>query len=361
MCSFPIFRSSFQPFSCQPGAVLTRGNVQIGSGEKIFHDEHIQIASPTRILIDHKNSTDQTMSRRMKSVFLAIGGTVCLPVILLAGFLTVGCSKLAVFDTFVPYDGASERTATNIVYGPNARNKLDVYQPVNRTAASPVLFFIYGGSWNSGNKNDYGFVGHAFAAAGYVTVIADYRLVPEVRFPDFVTDGAKAVAWISKNIAKYGGDPQRIFLAGHSAGAYNVMMLALDRSFLTAEGLPADIIKGAAGLSGPYDFLPLAVASTKAAFGQAYNLAKTQPVTHVTSRAPPIFIATGDADRLVRPKNTRALASRLRAVGARHQTRIYAGVDHAGTLLALSRPLRSDTPVLSDVIAYFSQIERSGS
>lgn len=297
----------------------------------------------------------------MKSVFIAIGGTVCLPVILLAGFLAAGCSKVAIFDTLVPYDGASKRTATNITFGPDARNKLDVYQPADRTGTKPVLFFVYGGSWNSGDKNDYGFVGHAFAAAGYVTVIADYRLVPKVRFPDFVTDGAKALGWINKNIARYGGDPERIYLAGHSAGAYNVMMLALDRSFLAAEGLPADLIKGAAGLSGPYDFLPLAVNSTKKAFGQADDLAQTQPVTHVTSRAPPIFIATGDADRLVRPKNTRALASRLSAAGTRHNIRIYPGIDHGGTLLALSRPLRSDTPVLSDILAFFGNAKPGGS
>lgn len=301
------------------------------------------------------------MSRRMKSVFIAIGGTVCLPVLLLMAFLAAGCSKLAVFDTFVPYDDTSERVASDIVYGPNARNMLDVYRPTTQSSKSPVLFFVYGGSWNSGDKGDYGFVGHAFAAAGYVTVIADYRLVPEVRFPDFITDGAKAVAWINKNIAEYGGDPKRIFLAGHSAGAYNVMMLALDQSYLAAEGLPANLIKGVAGLSGPYDFLPLAVKSTKAAFGQAGDLKSTQPVAHVTSRAPPIFIATGDADKLVRPKNTRALASRLRAVGARHKTQFYPGVDHAGTLLALSRPLRSDTPVLSDVLAFFGQLERGRS
>jgi len=298
------------------------------------------------------------MSRHMKSVFLAVGGTVCLPVILVVGFLAGGCSKLAVFDTFVPYDASAKQAATDISYGPDARNRLDIYQPSNGTGAKPVLFFVYGGSWNSGNKDDYGFVGHAFAAAGYVTVIADYRLVPEVRFPDFVADGAKALAWINNNIADHGGDPERVFLAGHSAGAYNVMMLALDRTYLRAEGLPADLVKGAAGLSGPYDFLPLAVASTKAAFGQADDLEQTQPVTHVTSRAPPIFIATGDADRLVRPKNTRALASRLRAVGARHQIQIYPGVDHAGTLLALSRPLRTDTPVLSDIVEFFRRLER---
>lgn len=295
----------------------------------------------------------------MKSVFLAIVGTVGLPVILLVGFLAAGCSKLAVFDTFVPYDASAKLAATEIAYGPDTRNRLDIYQPANRTAANPVLFFVYGGSWNSGDKDDYGFVGHAFAAAGYVTVIADYRLVPEVRFPGFVADGAKALAWINGNIAGYGGDPDRIFLAGHSAGAYNVMMLALDRTFLSAEGLPADLVKGAAGLSGPYDFLPLAVASTKAAFGNAGDLEQTQPVTHVTSRSPPIFIATGDADRLVRPKNTRALASRLRAVGTRHQTRIYPGVDHAGTLLALSRPLRTETPVLADIVDFFSRLERN--
>ncbi len=144
----------------------------------------------------------------------------------------------------------------DIAFGPHPRQKLDIYLPPGPVSRAPVAFFIYGGSWSSGDKGTYAFAGNAFASRGYVTVVADYRLVPEVQFPSFIEDGAAALATVRRIIGRYGGDAGRLHLVGHSAGAYNAMMLALDPRYLARAGVPRASVRAAAGLSGPYDFLP---------------------------------------------------------------------------------------------------------
>jgi len=240
----------------------------------------------------------------------------------------------------------------DIAFGPHPRQRLDIYLPSGPVARAPVAFFIYGGSWSSGDKGTYGFVGDAFASRGYVTVIADYRLVPEVRFPAFIEDGAAALATVHRIIGRYGGDGDRLHLLGHSAGAYNAMMLALDPRYLARAGVPQSAIRAAAGLSGPYDFLPFDVAATRAAFGNARNPAETQPISFARRGAPRIFLGTGTADTTVLPRNTDALAARLQGAGVPVTVRKYDGVGHAGTVLALVPWLRF-TPVLDDVTRFF--------
>ena len=268
-----------------------------------------------------------------------------------------GCTKLGLFNAFVPKDTASSRVVEGISYGPADRQKLDVYVPEGRTSKG-TLVFIYGGSWNSGRKEDYGFVGRAFASLGYTTIVPDYRLVPEVRYPAFVEDAAAAVAWTTRNVSRYGADPYRIFLAGHSAGAYNAIMLALSPEFLLAEGVSPDVVSCAAGLSGPYDFLPLDSDATREAFAGIDDLRRTQPVNRVAKAAPPIFLATGDADETVSPRHTAALSRALTSGRQDVQVKTYQRIGHAGILLALSRPLRSRAPVLQDMNRFFETCSR---
>lgn len=241
----------------------------------------------------------------------------------------------------------------DIAFGPHPRQKLDIYLPSGPVARAPVALFIYGGSWSSGDKGTYAFAGNAFASRGYVTVVADYRLVPEVQVPSFIEDGAAALATVRRIIGRYGGDAGRLHLVGHSAGAYNAMMLALDPRYLARAGVPRASVRAAAGLSGPYDFLPLDAPATRAAFGSARNPAETQPISFARRGAPRIFLGTGTADTTVLPRNTDALAARLRAAGVPTTVRKYDGVGHAGTVLALA-PLLRFTPVLDDVTAFFA-------
>ena len=244
----------------------------------------------------------------------------------------------------------AEPPITGIAYGSDARQQLDIYAPLGRTeTAHPVLIFFHGGSWRDGEREGYGFVGRAFASRGFVTVIADYRKAPKVRFPAFVQDTAATIAWVHTNIAKHDGDPECIFLMGHSAGAHIAMMAALDPQWLAAKELKPDVIKGVIGLAGPYDFLPLTSESSKIALGQWPDLTETQPITYVRADAPPLLLLTGDKDTVVKPRNSQALADKIAALGGQPRLKIYSGVDHADIIMAVARPFRTKAPILQDV------------
>jgi len=265
-----------------------------------------------------------------------------------------GCGALATFDTLVPQDAGVTVAARSEAYGPEARQTLDVYLPPEGAGSGDVLIFAYGGSWNSGRKEDYSFVGRAFAAQGFVTILFDYRLVPTVRYPVFVQDGAKAVAWTRRNAERFGGNPDKLHLAGHSAGAYIAMMVALAPEFLAAEGLSPAVLDSAVGLSGPYDFVPLDVPETREAFKGVENLPRTQPANRVRAGepTPSILLIHGEADTFVRPSNSAQLAAALREAGHRVEERYYPGIDHRDTLLSIAKPFRDDAPVLRDVTAF---------
>lgn len=265
--------------------------------------------------------------------------------------LTAACSPLSLFATLSPKDPAA-RAAAGERYGAGLRHRLDVYAPRRGATAAPVAVFFYGGSWDSGRRQDYNWVGRALASRGFVAVVADYRLYPEVRYPGFLEDGAQAVRWASENAARYGGDGRRIVLIGHSAGAYNAVMLGLDRRYLERAGVDPRVVRAVAGLSGPYDFLPLKGEITNRIFGEAADLPATQPLAFVRPDSPPAFLATGDADRMVWPKNTVALARRYREAGVEVEERHYPGVDHTRMVLALSRPLRGRAPVLDEMTTF---------
>ena len=264
---------------------------------------------------------------------------------------------LSVMDPFnlpAAMDGGTAKVGDGIAYADGSRHKLDVYAPEARGAPAPVVFFIYGGGWNRGERADYQFVGRALAARGFVAVIADYRLVPEVRYPEFLEDNANALKWVQDNIANYGGDPTRLFLAGHSAGAYNAVMLALDPSFLKEYGVTMQV-RAVAGLSGPYDFYPFEYGEVQETFGHAPNPEGTQPINLVTSEAPPMYLASGTTDPIVRMQNTEHLARKLQARGVWVTTKFYPGFGHMEPVIAMGSLWRWRMPVLDDMVLFFNQ------
>jgi len=268
------------------------------------------------------------------------------------------CSAVGTFNAIVPVDGGADRVAEDIAYGSHPRQRLDIYRPSTPASArpAPVVVFVYGGSWTGGSRSEYAFVGRALASRGIVTVVVDYRLVPDVRFPAFVEDVASATAWTSHHIAGYGGDARRIVVMGHSAGAYNAAMVALVPAYLRAAGFRGPRLAGFVGLAGPYDFLPFDVAATISAFGAWPRPAETQPVLVAGPGAPRTFVASGAADTTVYPRNTVRLAARLRALQVPVVERIYPDVGHAGILLALSQPFRGNAPVIEDVVAFVQKV-----
>ena len=159
----------------------------------------------------------------------------------LAAVGLAACSPLQILNTLS--SDPDSRVAADIAYGEGARRRLDIYAPPNASNA-PVVVFFYGGSWNSGSREDYEFVGRALASRGIVAVLADYRIYPEVRYPSFLRDSAEAVAWTVGEIDRYGGDAERLFVMGHSAGAYNAAMIALDGRWLAEYGIEPSVFVG---------------------------------------------------------------------------------------------------------------------
>ena len=268
----------------------------------------------------------------------------------LGAMLAAACAPLSLFATLAPKDPAA-RSAAAVAFGNADYQKLDVYGPHRNEgqALSPVAVFFYGGSWDTGRRQDYSWVGKALASRGFVTVVPDYGMYPQVRYPGFLQDGALAVRWAQDHAAEYGGDANRIVLIGHSAGAYNAAMIALDRRYLTAAGVDPSHIKALAGLSGPYDFLPFTDPIAQRTFGEAKDLPGTQPLAFVRPDSPPTFLATGENDTMVYPRNTTKLAGLLRKAGVPVEERHYAGLGHVDMALALSRLFRGKAPVLQEM------------
>jgi acetyl esterase/lipase len=272
---------------------------------------------------------------------------LCLATILLAGALAA-CSPLAVVNAVSP--AGTVHATSALRYGPDARNTLDVYRPASNAHKAPVIVFFFGGNWVSGKREDYAFVGRALAARGFVVVVPDYRLYPQVRYPDFLVDGAGAVAWTAREIAAYGGDPNNIFVMGHSAGAYNAAMLALDPRWLGNQGLKPDLLRGWIGLAGPYDFLPVQNRTTQPVFSAPDTPPDSQPVNHVSASAPPALLIAAKEDNLVNPaRNTGGMAAKLRALHVPVREVYYDGVSHTTLVASLSSSLTRLAPTLDAV------------
>lgn len=270
------------------------------------------------------------------------------PVLMLTWLLSA-CSGSGLLNAMAPSHAIT--VTSDVAYGEGPRRKLDLYAPAQ--AHAPVVVFLYGGSWKSGDRSTYRFAGSAFADRGFLTVVPDYRVYPEVRYPDFIDDAAAAVAWTKSHIAAYGGDPDRVFLIGHSAGAQIAAMLTLDKAFLGRVGLDPDRdIAGMIGLAGPYDFLPLNDPDLDAIFAPAGDLRTTQPITYARAGAPPLLLLTGDTDTTVYPRNSRALADRINGLRGRATLKTYGSVGHLSIVGALSGLLSWKAPILDDCVAF---------
>jgi acetyl esterase/lipase len=262
--------------------------------------------------------------------------------------LLTACSAADLLNATVPTD--TYQASEGLVYGPEPRQRLDVYRPSTNVSHAPLVVFFYGGSWSAGERADYRFVGEALASRGMVALVADYRLSPAVRYPVFVQDSARALRWAFDHAAEYGADPSRVFVMGHSAGAYNAAMLALDPRWLAAVGLTPERLAGWIGLAGPYDFLPIVDVKTRVAFNWPDTPADSQPLAHASSASPPALLLAPNQDTVVNPqRSTVAMAGRLKASGVRVESALYDGVSHVTLLASMASVLRGRAPVLERV------------
>ncbi|MFN3423613.1 MAG: alpha/beta hydrolase [Novosphingobium meiothermophilum] len=248
-------------------------------------------------------------------------------------------------------DGAIHLSAS-ARYGADPAQKLEMFVPADAQGPLPVLVFIHGGGWSSGDPHDYRFIARTFCAQGYAVVLAGYRLYPAARFPAMLEDGAAALRWVHENAAKGGGDPSRLALMGHSAGAYNAVMLTLDPQWVRGVGLDPAMIGGTVSLAGPFDFLPFDTPATIHSFGKAADPAATQPVNFVRADAPPLLLVTGDVDTRVKPRNSRRLARLLTEAGAPTAPVVLEGVGHERIIMMLARPFSRDTRLLDAVLPF---------
>ncbi|HJT42028.1 MAG TPA: alpha/beta hydrolase [Rhizomicrobium sp.] len=273
-----------------------------------------------------------------------------LKALLAAGIaLLPACSPFRAIDLLVPRDGYAVHR--NLAFGADPRQRLDIYMPQGLKGPAPVLLFFYGGAWQAGSRTDYLAFGQAFASAGIVTAVADYRLYPQVKYPAFVEDAAAALAWLYAHAADYGGDSGRIFVSGHSAGAYNAVMLAAEPKFLARHGGKPDWIRGVIGLAGPYDFLPMQDPAYIDMFHGRNNL-DSMPVNHVNGVRPAMLLATGDSDGTVYPRNTASMAAKLRSVGSSVKEIHYTGIGHVGLILSLVPGFRGMTSLRKDMLEF---------
>ena len=262
--------------------------------------------------------------------------------------LLAGCSGSGtrIIDALTPNGGYVE--IRDIAYGDGPRRRLDVYRPVASPAdgKAPVVVFVYGGSWREGDKAAYRFVADALTSRGIVVVIADYRVFPEVSYPDFIDDTAAAVAWTFREIGRYGGDPTRVFVTGHSAGAYNAAMVAFDPRWLKPYGLDPKKLRGFVGLAGPYNFLPIKDADVKEVFHWPGTPPDSQPINHVTAESIPSLLIAARQDTFVyATQNTEPMAARMRSLGVDVTVDLHDHVNHITLVGAMARPLRFLAPV----------------
>jgi acetyl esterase/lipase len=267
-----------------------------------------------------------------------------------------GCSASGVLDALI--SRSSYRGREGVAYGPHPRQKLDLFLPLDASRPRALAVFFYGGSWTRGERAGYRFVGEALASHGVAAIVADYRLSPEVRYPVFLEDCALAVKWAFDNTLALGVDPARVHLMGHSAGAYNAAMLALDGRWLKAVNLVPRQLAGWIGIAGPYDFLPIQNPDTQVAFNWPATRPETQPLAHVSPIAPPALLLAAREDEVVNPqRSTVGLALALRKAGVAVRHRLYDRVSHATVLAAIAGPLDWLAPVRADVLAF---LEPSG-
>jgi acetyl esterase/lipase len=284
--------------------------------------------------------------------------------LLLGGALLTGCQAVLFSGLNATASKSGVAVQRDVVFDPLHQLALDVYRP-NDAAHAPVVVFFFGGSWKSGKRQWYAWVGETLAKRGMVVVIPDYRLWPKVKLDGFMQDAAHAVAWTHSYAGEYGGDPEQLFVMGHSAGAHIGALLATDAHWLAAVGMRPRQLAGFIGLAGPYDFLPLKNADYIDMFGNTHDeQLRSQPLHFVDGDEPPMLLMQGATDKIVWPRNAESLARSLRQHNEPVELKLYPDIGHLAILFSISRPLRGKAPALDDAVRFIqvqvAQRQKSG-
>ncbi len=270
--------------------------------------------------------------------------------------LSSACSPVKVLNTLVP--DTSYELVSAVDYGSHQRHKLDIYLPKNPKVSdslNKVIIFYYGGNWDSGERADYKFAAEALASLGHIVVVPDYRVYPDVLFPGFMADPVSAAKWVKTNIKKYNGDANKVFLAGHSAGAHIAVMMAINAEYLAQVSLKPSDFAGVIGLAGPYDFLPLTSDRLKTIFGPEAMQWKSQPINFVDGKNPPLLLAVGMKDGTVWPRNSINLAKKIKDNNGLVEVAEFASYGHIDMVTKLAKPLRGDGDLLKSIAVFIDK------
>ncbi|MFK7733411.1 MAG: alpha/beta hydrolase [Pseudomonadales bacterium] len=199
------------------------------------------------------------------------------------------------------------------------KDQLDIYispssaEDTNASALKPVLVFIHGGGLMIGDKSDFKQLGHKFASNGYTTVLVNHRLSPGVSHPSHIEDIATAFAWVHSNITSYGGDPERVFVSGHSSGGYLAMLLGTDARYLAEHGLSIQDIRGVAAISGFFHVERLATERPKTVWSEiSEKWPDASPANHLGPDVPPTLLLYADNDNDARKQESIDLADKMK-------------------------------------------------
>lgn len=269
--------------------------------------------------------------------------------VVLASLALTACSGHPVLNALTPSGGY--RSAADITYDAGHKLTLDLYTPV-RASAAPIVVFFHGGRWQDGVPADFRFVGQALASRGFVAIVPQVRQYPDGGFDDFMRDAAQAVRWAQQNGPRYGGDPDKLFVMGHSSGAHIAAMLALDPQWLAGAGTDRKALRGMIGLAGAYAFLPITAPDLADIFGPTDRYDLTQPVNFADMDAPPLLLLHGEDDQTLSPDNTRRLADAVAGAGGAVETVFYPDMSHSWILATLAAPLRNGSDVLEHIVEF---------
>jgi acetyl esterase/lipase len=225
----------------------------------------------------------------------------------------------------------------DLPYGEDPKQKLDLYLPKGKVSRAPVFLFLHGGGFREGDRAQYGYIASSFAKHGIITAVASYRLTGDgFKFPDQPQDAQLAVKWLYTHVRKYGGNPRRLYVGGHSAGAVLSAEIFVDRSWMTALHIPKGAVHGMVPVSGKYDLRTPGRPGEGDTFAPTPELqAQASAVLHIVDPVPAAVVALGSTEKPLVPDSTE-FARKLREAGSNTQLLVIDGFDHKDTVKTLA-------------------------
>ena len=320
--------------------------------------------APQKIdIIEMKNDISASnQPRNTRTLKLVGAGIVAVGALTLATQQAQALSALAVVNGITSNGGVA--VSKNILYGDEPAQDLDIYYPKPLAQAMkaqdtigdtyPMVVFVHGGSWESGSKDEYAFVGQSLAQAGYVTAVINYRKAPEHVYPDYVEDAAQAIAWSVNNAPSLHVDPKRIAVVGHSAGAFNAVAAVSNEDFLAPYGIKPTDIATVVGIAGPYSYDFRKFASVTA-FAADATPDEVMPDRQIKGAQPPYLLLTAENDKVVHDTNTIKMTQALKDYGVTVENGKIEGASHATSIGAMAPPLRWVNDVRAQVLTYLNK------